>query len=653
MISAFPDQTEELTAEALIDLEIPSDVRISPDGTQAVYTVRPFGKKDKHSVSSLWIAQIHQKHSARQLTSGLFNDTQPQWCPDGESITFVSDRAKHGESSALYILSLKAGEAYPITKSGNKKGISSFKWSPNGRFIAFLSPDELTPEQERKEKEKDDAKVYGEEWEFNRLRCIHVSTRQVSVLYAKESHVNELAWSEDSKEIAYILHDTPEIESPLYKGIKFERVSVSTKESSHIRNFSGPVEKFVWSKENLFFLAGVSPKSTTTSSILYTLSLEEKKIVDRQYGVNNCAVDLKWAGRGYAVLVQEGLRDMININSTSQSTLAHETLYRDIQMTSTWDVVELQDGNQVVALGRSFGHSPTEIYSVLNDGLCQLSQHGHSAINFRVGKAVPVTSTAEDGAPIDGVLVTPLGIQSPKSLPTVVLVHGGPYSRASLSFDAGSYYLWTPLLVSAGYAVLAPNYRGGSSHGEKHAAAARGGMGTTDYSDIITLLKQCIHKGKIDPERVAIGGWSQGGFLSYLSTTRSDMFPFRAAICGAGVSDWDLMCCTSDLPFFEAELTGKAPWEVNDVTSTEGRKGSALWRMKDVDVKMPVLLLHGDEDERVPVSQAVAFARGCRHRGVGCEMVTYPREGHLIEERGHLVDMLKRVRRFYDVHLMG
>ena len=112
-----------------------------------------------------------------------------------------------------------------------------------------------------------------------------------------------------------------------------------------------------------------------------------------------------------------------------------------------------------------------------------------------------------------------------------------------------------------------------------------------------------------------------------------------------------MLCCTSDAPFFEAELTGKAPWEVTDPTSTAGRKGSALWRMQDV--KTPVLILHGEKDERVPVSQAVAFARWCRRYGVACEMVTYPREPHQIAERGHLVDMLKRIRRFYDLHLGG
>ena len=194
------------------------------------------------------------------------------------------------------------------------------------------------------------------------------------------------------------------------------------------------------------------------------------------------------------------------------------------------------------------------------------------------------------------------------------------------------------------YHRLTPQYLG---HGDKYASAAEGGMGNLDYSDVITLVKAGITKGLIDPNRVVIGGWSQGGFLSYLSTTRSD-FQFKAAICGAGVTDWDLMSMTSDLPSFESQLAGKAPWE-NGSRKSQNRHGSAIWHMEDI--KTPILILHGEKDVRVPTSQAIAFHRGCLHHKIPCEMVIYPREGHLINERNHRIDMLKRVRRFVELHL--
>ena len=109
-----------------------------------------------------------------------------------------------------------------------------------------------------------------------------------------------------------------------------------------------------------------------------------------------------------------------------------------------------------------------------------------------------------------------------------------------------------------------------------------------------------------------------------------------------------MLCMTSDAPFFEAELAGKAPWET-DPDNTSARHGSAIWRMKNV--KAPILILHPEDDKRVPLTQAIAFHRGCLHYGVPCEFVVYPREGHLMKERKHMIDMLKRIRRFCDLHL--
>lgn len=110
---------------------------------------------------------------------------------------------------------------------------------------------------------------------------------------------------------------------------------------------------------------------------------------------------------------------------------------------------------------------------------------------------------------------------------------------------------------------------------------------------------------------------------------------------------------TSDMPTFEAELAGVAPWQVGRGTGKAdltGRQGSAIWEMKGQDIP-PILILHGEKDERVPLTLAVGFRRGCQFWKVPFEMAVYPREGHLIKERAHLIDMLKRVSRFCDMCL--
>ncbi len=119
---------------------------------------------------------------------------------------------------------------------------------------------------------------------------------------------------------------------------------------------------------------------------------------------------------------------------------------------------------------------------------------------------------------------------------------------------------------------------------------------------------------------------------------------FKAAIMGAGVSDWGMMVMSSDLPDFEQELGGSAPWDGEEQRRHLER--SPITFVKNV--KTPVLILHGEKDARVPLSQATGFHRALRRQGVPSVFVTYPREPHVVSERAHQADILQRVRRWYD-----
>ncbi|KAL9118040.1 MAG: hypothetical protein Q9187_005418 [Circinaria calcarea] len=643
MTSHLVDQTQQLTAEALVDLQTPADVCISPSGRKVVYSLTPSGRYDAHPVSSLWIATVGKEYSARQRTSGLFYDTLLQWSPDGKYIAFISYRAKRGESSAICLLPIepiRGGEPYPVTRADNKKKITAFSWSPDGRFISFLSPDEKSVEQENKEKGGDDAKIYGGHWENNRLRCLHVGTLELSVLFAKEAHVHEHAWSEDSAEIAYAVHKTPDVTSPEDDGILFERVSLLNKETTAICDFPGPIRALVWFNERLFFLAGAMLRLSNTSSIVYSVSLDDKVWTRSVFGYTTGAVGLRPAAKSMAIQVQSGLSDQIDL-------MDGRIVYDEPHEISTWDVHTTNKGS-IITVGKSSGSSLTEIYSVEGDVVCQLSQHGTAIASLQIADAQSFFYRIKDDICGDGVLLSPSKANNPKPWPTVVLIHGGLYSRVSVGFDLPSTYHWGPWLTSAGYAVLCPNYRGGSSRSEWDASGARGKMRTRDYEDIISMVKQGIAEGIVGEQKVAIGGWSYGGFLSSLAVTRPD-FHFRAAICGGGVANWDMMSKTSsDAPLYEAELAGGEPRDSN-MDDTRSRHASDVWNVKNV--KTPILILHGEDDVCVPLTEAIAFHRGCLHHGIPCEFVTYPREEHESEERLHLIDQLRRVRRFCDLHL--
>lgn len=657
-----------LDIKQFLDIEVPHSIRISPSGHQVVYTTSlTLGHRTgDNAVSTIWLAEVGIEKSARQLTSGSFHDQQPEFSPDGESIAFISDRAKPGKTSAIYLLSLKGGEAYPLTPAENESGIEKFSWSPDGNSIAFLSPDEKTAEQKAKDEAKDDADVFGEDWKFNRLRLAHVSTKNISTLVKIDAHVTHLGWRGDGSALVFTHQKTTELESPYVDGQVVERISIvdkTVKTLSKSNRLQGGTTGLCWVGDRIYFIAGFDREELVTSETFYSISDSDE---DGQWkleasGETDCAEDLLKSGDSILFHVKRGLYSEIR-------DIKGKVLFSAMTDFDSWHTVRpASSSTPVLCLTKSDPSHPAEVFSITSDAstLTQLSNHGH-AFTSPLGTATPLSIPTTDGTTtLDAIFVTPSTTSSSAPLPTVVLIHGGPYMRATATFDILGLYGWGALLLSAGYAVLYPNYRGSAGRGNAFASAARAGMGTVEYEDVVTTTQHCISKGLADPSRLVVGGWSQGGFLSYLAAVRNGgdagEVNFRAAICGAGVTDWDTMALTSDVPGFESALAGTAPWLCTSKTDILSRRGSALWEfaaaVKSAEGKgkgkgvCATLVLHGKDDVRVPVNQAWGWHRACRRWGVPCEMVVYPREGHLFEERAHWADMAGRVSRFCDVHL--
>jgi dipeptidyl aminopeptidase/acylaminoacyl peptidase len=204
---------------------------------------------------------------------------------------------------------------------------------------------------------------------------------------------------------------------------------------------------------------------------------------------------------------------------------------------------------------------------------------------------------------------------------------------------------WGQWLATSGYVVLMPNPRGGFGHGEAFAAAARGDVGGADWLDVLSAVDTAVERGIADAQRLGIGGWSQGGFMTAWAVTQTDRF--RAGIDGAGPTEWGWMAATSDMGGFEAELGGSTPWD-----GPGPHRHAAISPLSYArHVSTPLLILHGENDERVPVSQATSFHRALRELGATVEMVIYPREPHGIRERNHQIDLLRRVRAWFDAYL--
>jgi len=399
--------------------------------------------------------------------------------------------------------------------------------------------------------------------------------------------------------------------------------------------------------------------------------------------------------------IQSGLLDEIHISS-SEGKKEELVLYSEKEAINEWDAKVLDDGGCVLAISKSNTLNPLELYTVKIKGLPKKSssiediknlevteegnvfnlplnatnltqithhnQHLADAFDLEITSKVIGCKSEDETTDLDAIFIAPT-LSHPKPLPTCVFIHGGAYDRATFAFNSNSnYHHWQALLLSlslpssnASYnsqpiAFLSPNYRGGSGRGEKFASWTHGGVGTVEYDDIITLINKGIQLGLLDPERIIIGGWSQGGIESYLLATRRNIeaklgeWKIRGAICGAGGTDLDMLVMSSDRPYLQGEGIGGPPWDAErDDRIAENASAVLRLKRKGAAEAMPrVLILHGKEDKRLPVSQALAFREACAGYGVEdkVEMAVYPREGHILGERAHLADILARVERF-------
>jgi dipeptidyl aminopeptidase/acylaminoacyl peptidase len=260
---------------------------------------------------------------------------------------------------------------------------------------------------------------------------------------------------------------------------------------------------------------------------------------------------------------------------------------------------------------------------------------------LRLGEVKEITWTnPKDGQLLYGLLITPPNLRPGRRVPTVVQVHGGP-EWAWWSGWHGSWHEWGQLLASNGYAVLLPNPRGSDGQGWRFVEANRDDWGGRDLQDILAGVDALVAQGIADPDRLGIGGWSYGGFMTSWTVTQT--IRFKAAVVGAAVTDLFSFHGTTDItPSFLRSYFLDLPYRRRPGYDAH----SAMSFVQNA--RTPSLVLHGGSDLRVPVGQGWEFYNALKQLGVETEMVVYPREPHEIGERAHQADLLRRVLAWYD-----
>jgi dipeptidyl aminopeptidase/acylaminoacyl peptidase len=248
------------------------------------------------------------------------------------------------------------------------------------------------------------------------------------------------------------------------------------------------------------------------------------------------------------------------------------------------------------------------------DSLVKLTHEGDDAIaHISLGDVRVVSWTAPGGTHLEAIATFPAGYRAGTRAPFLVLPHGGPEDNDVLKLD-----VFSRLVAGLGYVVLQPQYRGSTGYGSEFLNAIYQHFGDRAYSDVNSATDFALAQGWADPSRLAIFGWSAGGFMTSWTVTQTRRY--RAAIEGAGITDWLSFIPTSDI----AQVDYDARLQENDAAPFL-RFSAVMYANR---VTTPLLILHGESDLRVPTFQGREFFILLAERGKTVRMVTYPGSPH-------------------------
>lgn len=251
-----------------------------------------------------------------------------------------------------------------------------------------------------------------------------------------------------------------------------------------------------------------------------------------------------------------------------------------------------------------------------------------------------------DGLEIEGLLTYPVGYQTGKRYPLVLSIHGGP-AGVWLQAFIGTPSICGPFaaLAARGYAVLRCNVRGSSGYGRAFRRANYQDWGGMDFQDLMTGVDHVIHMGVADPDRLGVMGWSYGGLLTASAITQTRRF--SAAVVGAGITNLISNAGTADIPSNIPEHFGGEPGKMLEPLCAH----SPVLHVKGVNT--PTLILHGERDERVPISQGYELYNALKRQGCTVKTVVYPRTPHIPQEPRLNQDVLIRSIQWFDRFVRG
>ncbi len=629
-------------------------VKISPDGHAVVVeTVRPDWEGNRFR-RDLWLYRDNGAGSGGliQLTQSG-HDRTPEWSPDGRWIAFLTDRKPpHPETKRsdeteekdvlqVYVISINGGEAFPVTHG--EEEVHAFAWSSDSRLIYFATRQPWTKKQlEDYKKEWNDVIQYRESERGDVMTSVDV----VSVMARNASPAPDDAPEAEARALASTPFRVKEIEaSPDGRWLAFATDSHSQRQESmepygiYLMALPEGQVRLLSHTQAIYEGLRWAPDSSQIFFRVEQGSVEGpyQDVQQRVYSVEVAGgIHGRWGARfpgtitAYAVTPSGGLLAAggtgTQVQPYTQENLGAEFVKRP-GWPGTYERLSAAAHSARAAFVYSSLQHPTEVYLAESaehlDQARPITAFNRLFTERALPQGKPYRWTAEDGTPIEGMLIYPPGKLEAKNLRMFTFIHGGPDEADGDLFEA-DWYKWGILAASNNWLVFEPNYRGSLGYGDRFALQIIHPIVSRPGKDILEGIDALVKDGIADPEHLTVGGYSYGGYLTNWLITQTTRF--KAAVSGAGAVEHAANWGNDDTTFDDAYFLGGLPWEAEKNYNAE----AAIWQFGKV--RTPTHVVAGSEDIRVYVGEAYLLERALHTLGVPSSLLVFPGEGHELDK---------------------
>lgn len=647
LVPIFSNAQRPMTVDDVLNTVRLKNVLLSPDGTKVFYATEKLDWSKNKYISTYYMCDadgINSKVFLREdLDGGRF-----KFSPDGRFLSFLSKKDKKEQ---IFLIPTDGGEAYSLTSHG--VSVTDYQWVQDGSGIVFLADEARTPEQQKEYELGADA-VYVDEapngkenGRFSRLWFFELKTKSETLICKHNLVIEDFDVSKDGERIVFVGRPDTRTNFPFLAELyMIKRDGTDFRQLTHNE---GPEEGPRWSPDGKTIIFHAPYFSMEKGKFdlrcgyfwLFDTQRSEFRRLESQNQGEMYRGAKAWSPDGKYFYFNELHGTDTNLYRID---VAKDTIEALTDVEGTLQPKSFSSGMDKMAYTFQDCRTPPDVYVAdlrLEKSVRVTEANPWIQEEILLSSAKPIQwESDKDGMEIEGLFYLPQDYKKGKKIPLIVHIHGGPAGVVENSFRP-EYHVFGGL----GYAVLGPNYRGSTGYGDKILQGLMGEVGDGEHVDIMSGVDFVIDKYDIDPDRMAVRGWSWGGVSTgYLIT---QVHRFKAASVGAGVFNW----AAETGPGFNFDVSlwyiGSTPWD----NPEEWAKRSAITFVKNV--RTPTILFHGGKDTTSSVNQSLMYFTALRDIGkIPVRYIKFPRQGHGIEEprlrRIHLTEEIRWFKKYME-----